>query len=67
MEAFILSIKLYAGAPIMTFQVKDCTVGLQWVEKARHWAKRSGFRDDPGPLFLCGPRSDRTYVAWARW
>lgn len=56
MEAFVLSIRLFAGAPILTFPVEDCEVGREWFVAAMQWADRSGIPRAEGPLFMCGER-----------
>lgn len=54
-EAFILSIQLYAGGPVLRYRVADCEAGVVWVHEAWDWAKRSGVPIEKGPLYGCGP------------
>jgi hypothetical protein len=54
MEAFVLSIMLYRGGPVVTMRVPDCEVGAQWLEAAWKWAERSGVKINGGPIYVCG-------------
>lgn len=59
MEAFVLTVRLFAGGPIVEMRVSDCEAGVVWIHEAWRWAKRSGIPIANGPFYACGPAPDR--------
>lgn len=53
MEAFVLSIQLYFGGPVLVYRVPSCEAGVRWINAAWKWAERSSVKIDGGPAYVC--------------